>query len=295
MLAGMAFFALEDFFLKMSAGGLPPGQVLAMMGAGGAVFFWGVAWRQGHSVLSRRAFAWPAMIRNVTEATGSMAYILALALLPLSVNGAILQASPLVVTLGAALFLGERVGWRRWSAILVGLAGVLLILRPGTESFQWAGLLTVLVVVLIAGRDLATRVVPPDIGTMQLTTWAYLSITLAGLLLMALMGDSWAWPDRTLWAYLGGALLTGIAGYYGVTASMRLGEVSVVAPFRYTRLVLSLLIGVLLLGERPDALMLAGAALVVASGLFTFWREARRKREAPFPADSLRAIEPANR
>jgi drug/metabolite transporter (DMT)-like permease len=76
---------------------------------------------------------------------------------------------------------------------------------------------------------------------------------------------------------------------------MRLGEVSVVAPFRYTRLVLSLLIGVLLLGERPDALMLAGAALVVASGLFTFWREARRKREAPFPADSLRAIEPANR
>jgi drug/metabolite transporter (DMT)-like permease len=198
-----------------------------------------------------------------------------LALLPLTLTAALLQASPLVVTIAAALFLGERVRWRRWTAVLVGLMGILIILRPGMEGFRWAALLTIACVLLITLRDIATRVVPADIGTMQLTTWAYLTIVVAGVVLMALQGHSPVLPSEDLWGYLAGALLTGVVGYWAVTAAMRVGEASVVAPFRYSRLVFSVGLAMIFLGERPDQWTVIGSALVIGSGLYTLAREAR--------------------
>lgn len=278
MVASMAAFAFEDLFLKRAAIALPPGQVIAMMGAGGAVVFWLIAAHLGQPILTRRALTGAAALRTLSEAGATMLYITALALIPLTVNSALLQASPLVVTMGAALFLGETVGWRRWSAIAVGFLGVLIILQPGTDGFRIAGLLTVACVAILAVRDLSTRVMAESIGTFQLTTWAYLSLVPAGWLLMAVQGQSAQAVDPSQWFDLTGALITGLFGYYAVTAAMRLGDVSVVAPFRYTRLVFAMILAMIFLGERPDAWMLTGAALVIGSGLYTFAREARIKR-----------------
>ena len=285
MVASMAAFAFEDLFLKRAAIALPPGQVIAMMGAGGAAVFWLFAARFRQPILTRRALTGAALLRSLSEAGATMLYITALALIPLTVNSALLQASPLVVTMGAALFLGEKVGWRRWSAIAVGFLGVLIILQPGTEGFRIAGLLTVVCVGLLAVRDLSTRVMADSIGTFQLTTWAYLSLVPAGMVLMAVQGQVPLAVDPSQWFDLLGALITGLFGYYAVTAAMRLGEVSVVAPFRYARLVFAMILAMIFLGERPDAWMLTGAALVIGSGLYTFAREARinRRRRAPFP------------
>ncbi|RUS60424.1 DMT family transporter [Pseudorhodobacter sp. E13] len=278
MLGSMAAFALEDVFLKRAATALHPGQVIAMLGFAGALCFWAVAAAKGQPILTRRALTGAALIRSLSEAGASMLYITALALIPLSVNVALLQASPLVVTMGAALVLREPVGWRRWSAIVAGFLGVLIILRPGTDAFQAAGLLTVAAVIILAARDLSTRIMPADIGTFQLTTWAYIALVPAGLLLMALDRTRFAAINPADWGDLTLALLTGLVGYVAVTAAMRIGEVSFVAPFRYARLVFALILAAIFFGERPDALMLAGAALIIGSGLYTFARERRLRR-----------------
>ena len=278
MVGSMAAFAVEDLFLKRAAMALPPGQVVAMMGAGGALVFWIIAAMQRQPILTLRALRGAPLVRALSEGAATMLYITALALIPLSINSALLQASPLVVTMGAALFLGEKVGWRRWTAIAVGFAGVLIVLQPWDSSFQAAGILTVLCVVVLAARDLSTRAMPADIGTFQLTTWAYLGLVLAGLLLMLLSGDRPAPIDPTRWVDLTMALISGLFGYYAVTAATRLGEVAVVAPFRYTRLVFALILAMLFLGERPGPAMLIGAALIIGSGLYTFARERMRAR-----------------
>lgn len=279
MLGSMAAFAFEDVFLKRAATALHPGQVMAMVGFAGAICFWVVAASQRQPILTRRAFCRPALIRSLSEAGASMLYITALALIPLSINAALLQASPLVVTMGAALFLREPVGWRRWSAILVGFAGVLIILRPGTDGFEVAGLLTVACVFILAARDLATRMMPADIGTFQLTTWAYIALVPAGILLMLFGGVDAMAIDPSHWGDLAGALLTGLVGYWAVTAAMRVGEVSFVAPFRYSRLVFAAILGAIFFGEHPDIWMIIGATLIIGSGLYTFARERILRRK----------------
>lgn len=281
MVGSMAFFAVEDLFLKRSAEALPPGQVLALTGAAGACVFWALAAGQRQPVLSGEALRGMALVRTLAEAGAAMLYIVALALAPLTMTSALLQASPLVVVAGAALFLGEKVGWRRWVSIVVGFLGVLVILKPWDAEFDPTGLLTVACVVLLAARDLATRVMPARIGTFQVATWAYLGLVPAGAALMAGMGQSFVQPSPGQWAGLGGALVSGLFGYYAVVAAMRLGEVSVVAPFRYTRLVFAMGIAMVFLGERPEPSTLLGAALVVGSGLYAFARERARKRASP--------------
>jgi drug/metabolite transporter (DMT)-like permease len=278
MVGSMAFFAVEDLFLKRSAEALPPGQVLALTGAAGACVFWALAARKRQPVLSMEALRGMALVRTLAEAGAAMLYIVALALAPLTMTSALLQASPLVVVAGAALFLGETVGWRRWVSILVGFLGVLVILKPWDAAFDPTGLLTVACVVVLAARDLATRVMPARIGTFQVATWAYLGLVPSGAMLMAGMGQSFVVPTPGQWAGLGGALVSGLFGYYAVVAAMRLGEVSVVAPFRYTRLVFAMAIAMVFLGERPETSTLGGAALVVGSGLYAFARERARKR-----------------
>ena len=278
MVGSMAAFAIEDLFLKRAAMALPPGQVIALTGLGGAIVFWIIAALRGQPILTRRALQGAPLIRALSEAGATVFYVTALALIPLSINSALLQASPLVVTLGAAIFLKEPVGWRRWSAILVGFAGVLIVLKPWDDAFEAAGILTVISVLILAARDLATRAMPADIGTFQLTTWAYLALVPAGLLLMTVAGDSMQPISAAHWSDLGLALVSGLFGYYAVTAAMRLGEVAVVAPFRYTRLVFALILAVTVLGELLDTLTILGTSLIIGSGLYTFARERMRAK-----------------
>lgn len=283
IVGSMGLFAIEDLLVKILSASVTPGQMIALFGLGGAVMFGAMALRQGGALVSRALLHPAVMTRNLSEAAATMSFVTALAHIPMSTNSAILQSAPLLVTIAAALFLGERVGWRRWSAIAVGLVGVLMILRPGPEGVSWMALLSLASTVALVTRDISTRLVPPTVSTFQLTTWAYGILVPAGAVLMLAQGQSLVLPD--LWGAvgLGLAFLTSVGGYYAVTHAMRIGEASVVAPFRYTRLVFALILAVLVLDERPDGWVMAGAALVVGSGLYTLART-RKKKAATLPS-----------
>lgn len=275
MVLSMLGFAFEDMFIKLLADALSVGQILVMLGFGGALVFGSVVVAQGRKPLSRDMLILPIALRALGEIIGTMCFVSAIVLTPISSASAILQATPLVVTLGAALFLGEAVGWRRWSAIIVGLLGVLLIIRPGMDSFQMLSLLAVGAVFALAMRDLATRRTPAIFSSMQLSFLGFVVIIPAGLILMVAQGDRFVLPRGIEWVYFLSGMSIGILAYYAIVAAMRVGEVSFVTPFRYARLLFALVIGVTVFGESPDALTLIGAAVIVLSGIYTVWRERR--------------------
>ncbi|MDZ4096460.1 MAG: DMT family transporter [Paracoccaceae bacterium] len=279
MVASMAGFAIEDMFIKWAAVDLPTGQILVMLGLAGTPVFALMARHQGARVWAPEVWH-PAVIgRNLGEMVGTLGFITALALTPLTSATAIFQATPLAVTLGAALFLGEKVGWRRWSAIGVGFIGVLIVIRPGLEGFRLASLWSVLAVIGLTLRDVATRKVPATISTMQLAAWGFFAVGLLGVGMLAISGGA-TMPSRGQFGLITGALSFGIAAYWAITAAMRLGEVSVITPFRYSRLVFAMIIGTAVFNEHPDHWTLAGTALIIGSGLYTFARERQLKRRA---------------
>lgn len=279
MVASMAGFALEDMFIKRAAGTLPVGEILMIFGLGGMLAFIVMALWTHQRVLHPAILTIPILLRAVSEVAGRLGYTLAIALTPLSNASAILQATPLVVVAGAALIFGERVGWRRWAAIAAGFVGVLIILRPGMEGFVLASLFTVLGTLGFAGRDLATRAAPPVLSNIQLGIYGFFMLVPTGAAMLTVTGGT-ALPGVSEVAELGFATLFGVAAYYWLTAAMRLGEVSVITPFRYTRLIFALVIGTAVFGERPDAATLAGSAIIIASGLYTLARARRVRRGA---------------
>jgi len=232
MVFAMFGFAVEDMLIKQMAADLPVGQVVIVLGIGGAIIFGSIATYYG---------------------------------------------------MGAALFLGETVGWRRWMAIAVGLVGVLLIIRPGLQGFDAKSLLAVMGVIGLAARDLATRRIPAVTSSRVITFYAFSVSILTGWILLQLgvTGDVWITPDTGQRVQLGLAVIVGVVAYYAIVAATRIGEMSVIAPFRYSRLVFALIIGVMVFEERPDALTLLGALIIVASGIYTLWRESRLSRAFP--------------
>lgn len=289
MVAAMAGFAVEDALIKAASATVPVGQILVMLGLGGAAIFGALAMSRGMRPVSPDMLSRPVVVRNLSEMLSTMSFVSAIALAPLATISAILQATPLAVTLGAALFLGAPVGWRRWTAILVGLAGVLMILRPGTSDMDTGALLALVAVVLLAARDLATRAVPASVPSLLLATWGFASVVPAGAVLLVVSGGT-VLPSAPAAMTLAAALVVGVVAYYAIVAAMRVGDIAVVTPFRYTRLVFAVAIGLVVFGERPDGWTLAGAGIVIASGLYTLLREARlaRRERALSPVGSTR-------
>jgi len=272
MILAMAGFALEDTFIKRLALDLTVGQILLLMGIGGAIIFGSLTVARGERLISTDLLTLPVILRNLGELAGALGFVSALALIDLSAASAILQATPLAVTFGAAIFLGEVVGWRRWSAILVGFTGVLMVIRPGFSAFEPAALLALASVFCLALRDLATRFVAPKVSSMQLSAYAFAMLIPGGIALSLAMGNP-VLPGSFQWFDLLGAMAFGCLGYYAIVAAMRVGEVSFVTPFRYTRLIFALILGVSLFGERPDIWTLTGSAIIILSGLYTLLRE----------------------
>ena len=276
MIAAMAGFAVEDMFLKFAARQLPVGQILMIFGFAGMVGFAILAKAQGARLVTPALLSPAILARAGFEVTGRLFYTLAIALTPLSSASAILQATPLVVVAGAALVFGERVGWRRWSAIVVGFIGVMVILRPGLAGFSPLSILAVLGMLGFAGRDLATRAAPKTISNLTLGVYGFAILVPTGGGLLAWTGGA-VWPDVLSATSLAGATVFGVAGYYALTAAMRVGEVSLVTPFRYTRLLFALILGAVMFAERPDAATLIGSGIIVGSGIYTLLRGRRAK------------------
>lgn len=280
MIATMAGFSLEDYFIKVAADEVPIGQILVILGVFGTVANYAVARFAGRGLLSRELLAPTLLMRNVAEITAMATGVTALTLIPLSLASSVLQAAPLIVTVGAALFLGEHVGWRRWTATLVGLAGVLLVLKPDASGFQPAVLLSVVATICIAARDLVTRITPKSVATLQLTFWGYALTIPGGLILTLVLDETWIAPSAVAWVQISAAAVLGIIFYFALTIALRIGEASVVVPFRYTRLIFTFALGILLLDEVVSFWMLVGLGLIVSSGLYTLIREANVSRKA---------------
>jgi len=272
MICSMAAFTIADALVKVSTSSLSPAQVMFYLMGGAVIIFTALTILQGHRLIDRRAFAPVFLLRYIAEVAGMTGMVMALANGPISTVGAVTQATPIVAALGAVLFLREKIGWRRWSSIVCGFIGVLLIVQPGAVRFEFAVLWAVLALVALSVRDVTTRMVPADIASTSLATYTVTAALpfIAGWVLFN--GESF-FPAHTNWIVVLPMVVLGSIGYMLLIASLRTAEVSVVMPFRYTRVVFLLGIGALVFGERPDALMLLGAALIVASGCYMMWRE----------------------
>ena len=277
MVASMAGFAVEDTLIKLTAASLPSGQILILLSLMGATIFAALAKARGLRLIGPSIVQRSVVVRNASEMLGTVCYVSAFILAPLSIASAILQATPLVVTLGAAVVLGAPVGWRRWTAIAVGLAGVLIIVRPGAEGFQPASLLAVAAVVLLAARDLATRTAPEHVASLVMAFYGFLAVMPAGAVLLQFQGG-WHPVSAQDLGMMAMTAAVGVAAYYAIIAAMRTGDVAVVTPFRYSRIIFALILGIAVFDESVDLWTLIGAGIVIGSGLYTLTREARLRR-----------------
>ena len=273
MIAAMAGFALEDLFVKLLSSTISTGQILITLGVCSGTVFALMATYKGRNIFASNVWTRSTIARALAEAISAVAFLTALSLVPISTVAAVFQVTPLAITMGAALFLGEQVGWRRWSAIIVGFIGVLIIIRPGFSGFDPNVLFVLIAVLGVTMRDLITRKIPENIASTVVSFQAFASLIFAGFILLYIKSDSLVAVSKLEASYFLGGIIFGVAGYYGIVTAMRVGDASTIMPFRYTRLLFSIIIGVIVFNERPDSLMLLGAAIVIGTGLYTFLRE----------------------
>lgn len=272
MMASMAAFTLNDTAIKATGGEVPLFQLLTIRGVLTTTLLFGLTLALGGLRLRIPRRDWAMVIlRTLAEIGAAFFFLSALLNMPIANVTSILQVLPLTVTLGGAIFFGEKVGWRRWTAIAIGFFGVLLIVRPGPEGFNTYAIYALIAVAFVTVRDLSTRRLSGAVPSMMVTFVSSLGVTL--FFGLGSLGSDWV-PVSSSNAWLIG-LASGLVlfAYLFSVAVMRVGDVSVVAPFRYTGLIWALVLGWLVFGEWPDTLTLIGAAIVVATGVFTLIRE----------------------
>ena len=274
MMMSMACFAVEDTFVKLLSARLPATQILFSIGFGGALITLVLAIVLNVNLADKILLNKHVISRTIADLFGALSFTSAMVLIPMSLLASILQATPLFVTLGAAILLGEKVGWRRWSAIFIGFLGVIIILQPGYGSFQLASLLGLAAVLCLALRDVVTRDMATEIPTLTVTFYACLAMGSAGFIAYPFFGPP-IMPTTYEAIILICAAIIGLTGYFLLVLATRKGDVSVIAPFRYSRLLFSLGLASLILGEKLTLPILLGGLLVVSSGIYTFGRESR--------------------
>jgi len=273
----MAGFVLNDAMVKLVTQEISLYQAIFLRGILASLLIGSLAvWRGQLFYRVSRHDGKMLTLRIIGELGGTICYLTALMHIPIANATAILQAMPLAVTLGAAVFLHEPVGWRRYAAIAIGFAGVMIIVRPGAEGFDAFALLAVVAVCFVTLRDLATRQLSGPVPSLHVAFLTAVIIMLFG----AVMLPFTEWrpvASRDLLALAVGASAL-FFGYVFSVSSMRVGEVAFVAPFRYTILIWAILLGIFIFGDIPDFWTLVGASIIVATGIFTFYRERRLSR-----------------
>ncbi len=272
MMASMASFTINDAFVKSTLADLPLFQVITIRATIATILIYIMARRLGALQFRFPRQDWLMVgLRSLSEIGATYFFLTALSQMPLANVSAVLQVLPLTVTLGAALVFSERIGWRRTLAIGVGFCGVMLILRPGTDAFNLSSFYALAAVVCVTIRDLSTRRMSGQVPSLTVTFIGSTTV----LCFASVVSTATPWVPMQGWhlMLIAGAALFIIGGYHFSVAVMRVGDVSFVAPFRYTSLLWALLLGWVIFGDWPDALTMLGAAIVVVSGLFMFYRE----------------------
>jgi drug/metabolite transporter (DMT)-like permease len=272
--AAMAAFTVNDMLMKLVTQDIPLFQSITMRGALTVVALglMVITMAGGRFALSR-GDGRVVGIRALAEVLATFTFIAALMHMPLANLSAILQSLPLLVTLAAALFFGDHIGWRRMTAIAIGFVGVLIIIRPGTAGFDVWSLVGLASVATVVVRDLATRRLSPGIPSVTVAFWTSALLTVsAGILSLS---EGWVMPQTLTLLLIPAAAVGVIAGYLTIIRAMRVGEIGFVAPYRYTSLLWAIVLGWCVFGDFPDQWTLIGSAIVVSTGVFTIWRESK--------------------
>ena len=272
MIIAMGCLTLTDLLIKVASQTLPIGQVMISYGVGSLIVFWALLRIKGESIRLSPLTNPTVIFRNIGDLIALNGMFLALVYVPLSTIGAVIQTVPILVTAAAALFLGERVGMRRASAIFVGFLGALLIIQPGAASFDITAILVLIAAIGMALRDIATKLVRENLSTLLLTFYSCFLFIISGGVLLIIDGGA-SVPVVGNSVTIAAMIVTGSLGFFFMTEAVRLGEMSVVSPFRYTRLLFSMAAGILILGEQVNASMIIGSALTILSGLYIWRRE----------------------
>lgn len=290
MVAAQLAFLLNDTLIKLTSATMPMGEIIFLRGMLAAIFVGclvvALGLQREIGLLVHRLVGW----RIFGELGGTFFYLAALFQMPIANATIIFQAVPLTVTAGAALILGEGVGWRRWAAIVIGFIGVVIVIRPGVSGFDFAAILVLISVLFVSMRDLTTRSMPPMIPTLLVTLATAITITVMG----ALYGltESWVRPSGGDLARLACAAVLLSGGYaFGILA-MRLGEMSVTASFRYVAVVFAIVLGYLVWGDVPDAMTVLGSIVITGTGLYTLYREQKVARAGQPLVTAPAAINP---
>ena len=279
MVLGSFLFMWADLFMKFSTQNMSLGLVTMMLGGGMAVFFAVLMRRSEQPFFDRKHLHFAMLMRCGGEAVGVVGIIIALAFSPLSTVTALMQSLPMVLTIMGAVFLKEPIGWRRVLALMTGLIGVLIIIRPGMAGFDFFATFTLLGVAGMAVRDFGTRIMPKEISTATLSFFGASTIVVTGALMIVVTND-WSTPT---WPGVGfgiGLVVFGSIGTLAVSTAMRLGDVSVISPFRYVRVVFGVGAGILIFGESVDFPIILGSTIVVAAGLYSWMRERKLVQES---------------
>ncbi len=286
MAVSMAAFTMNDSITKLMSSQMNFGEVMLVRGLFAILLIGALAVHQGAIRPLRTLFVKPVALRVVGEVGGTVAFLAAISHLPLANTSAIMQSLPLTITLGAAVALREPVGWRRWLAIGAGFVGVLIIVRPGVAGFNQFSLLALVSVAFCSVRDLATKRIPTQIPSLFITFLTTITVTTAGAVILVPLGG-WTPPSAHAVGMLALSAVLVLTGYQCVIMALRSGDISAIAPFRYTALLWALLLGYLVFGDVPDGMMVLGASIIVLSGLYAFYRERVRHREVAASASGL--------
>lgn len=290
VLIGSTAFVMNDALVKLASPELPASQINMMRGTVATILLAGIcsvagAWRPLPVLLS------PMMLLRVgTAAAASLFIAVGLRYMPLPTMTTVMQVAPLAVTAGAAIVYGERVGWRRWLAVLSGFLGVVLIVKPGAGTFGSAAYIALIALLCLTVRDLTTRGMDRNIPSLLVATASTGAIALGGLS-FAFVDGPWLMPSAQAWTYL---LIAGtclVAANLFMIIALRTGEIAVIAPFRYAPVPLSLWFGWLWWGDLLDVVALLGVGLIVAAGFYTLHRERASIGKAPTPALKRSAAE----
>ncbi|MCP4071924.1 MAG: DMT family transporter [Hyphomicrobiales bacterium] len=271
MTLAMAGYGINDIIVKHAAASLELGQTLLIRGLFATLFIWLLARATGGLSPIRAVFQ-PAMIfRASAEMLATITFLLALFNMPIANATAILQASPLAVTLGAAIFFGEKFGWRRTAAIIIGFIGVIVVIRPGMEGFTIYSIAALTAVFFITIRDLSTRFISKKIPTLFIALFSSILVTMVGGGLSIF--ENWVHVDMVSvgWLILASGFL--ILGYFCIAGAMRVGDIGVIIPFRYTILIYAIIAGIIFFDEIPDLMSIVGSLIIVGTGIFTVYRE----------------------
>lgn len=276
-------FLINDTLLKVASEGLPLSEIVFFRGLFASLLLLPLAAWTGafeHIALLKN---WPVFWRTVAEILAAFFFLLALFHIPIANANAIAQIVPLMITAAGAVFLGEEVGWRRWTAIAVGFVGVLIVVRPGLAGFTAYSLSAVAAAGFITLRDMTTRVMPRQLPALLISCVTAVAVGLSGPVIAAVLGEAWVMPTGYGLGLIAVAVFFLVGGYLTAVDFMRHGDIAVVAPFRYTVVIMAMIAGFLVWGEVPDLLMLVGTAVIAATGVYTFRRErnsARLREEA---------------